>query len=271
LEDYSGIQAFAGFSNHFIQGGLITSQWTKIIIPIDAFPIESRDLDINNIKQFIIQFEAEGEIYLDEIKIVPFEGNTKPVYKLSRKSSEVSIDGMDSEGEWEGNFIQFGVAQQIKISYDDQWIYLLAKVKDKSPAKNSYSGSDIWNGDAIELALGTNPDASPFRENYLFSDYQIGIKIGDSPSIYNWKKKKMEEGCTVKISSHDTYYLAEAKIPLSVFGDFQFLVGKKYGFEIAVDLGDENGKRVSQYRWSSPYSEGFQKNPSLWGALIVNP
>jgi len=270
LEDYSGIQAFAGFSNHFIVGGKITSQWTKIIIPIDVFPIESRDLDINNIKQFIIQFEAEGDIYIDEIKIVPFEGTNKPFYKLSKISNEILVDGIISEGEWTEDFFQFGVAQQIKMAYDDNWLYLMAKVNDKSPAKNSSTGSDIWNGDAIELAIGTNPEASPFRQNYLFSDYQIGIKMDESPCVYNWKKKKIEEGSVVKISTDNLFYFTEIKIPLSVFGDFKFSEGKKYGFEIAIDLGDEKGKRVTQYRWSSPYTEGFNKNPSLWGSLIIN-
>ena len=271
LEDYSGTQAFIGFSNRFIDGGKITSEWTKITIPIEAFPFVQRDFDIFNVKQFIIQFEAEGSIYLDEISIVPFTGSLKASYSITKKSSIITMDGIDSPSEWNCNSILLENSHTLKFLYDEQFLYVFAKVFDKSPAINDSKDADIWNGDAIELALGTNPEAPANREFFMFSDYQIGIKISDKPYIYNWKKRKREENCNVEIKKYENYYTAEIQIPLTVFGDFKFLSQKKYGFEAAIDIGDASGKRMSQARWSSAHTEGFHKNPSLWGTLIINP
>ncbi len=73
LEDYAGAQAWLGISKNTIQAPYISDEWTTILLPLADFNWKQNDASPDNIKQLIIQFEAEGELYVDEIKIVPYQ------------------------------------------------------------------------------------------------------------------------------------------------------------------------------------------------------
>ncbi|MFN6037908.1 MAG: carboxypeptidase-like regulatory domain-containing protein, partial [Bacteroidota bacterium] len=183
LEDYSGIQAYTGFSSNFIVKKKITSNWTQVIIPLNSFPYKEKDLGTNNIKQFIIQFEADGEIFMDEIKLVPFLGNLKPKTQIAKRLTDILIDGLINENEWSSSTFEISENGKFNLMYDDEMLYLAGNITDKSPLINLKDEADIWNGDAIEFAIGTNPDADPNRSRYLLSDLQLGIKMCKEPYI----------------------------------------------------------------------------------------
>lgn len=269
LEDYSGIQAYTGFSPNFIAGKKITPEWSQIIIPLNSFPYKEKDLGSNNIKQFIIQFEADGEIFMDEIKLIPFEGNLKPKTQITKRVNDILVDGIVNTKEWDNSYFEIGEAGKFNLLYDDEFLYLSGKITDNSPLTNLKDDADIWNGDAIELAIGTNPDADLNRTKYLLSDIQLGIKMNANPYIWNWRKKSRVNDATVKNNLTEDGYTFEAKIPLSNLGNMRFLEGKNYGFELALDNGDNSGKRIKQFRWASAFTEGFHINPALWGILNV--
>jgi hypothetical protein len=73
IEDYTGVQSYYGFNNTLVQGEFTTSAWRKVSIPLSNFPFIKNDADVSKIKQFMIQLEGDGDIYLDEIKIVANE------------------------------------------------------------------------------------------------------------------------------------------------------------------------------------------------------
>lgn len=70
LEDYAGGQAWCGFNSTLASGTFNDSTWTTVTIPIKLFPISARDVDPGKIKQLIIQLEGDGDVYLDEIRII---------------------------------------------------------------------------------------------------------------------------------------------------------------------------------------------------------
>ncbi len=70
LEDYAGVQAYTGFSTDYLASAIYPSKWTKVTIPISRFPVESYDLDLTLIKQFMIQFDAQGEVFVDNFTLV---------------------------------------------------------------------------------------------------------------------------------------------------------------------------------------------------------
>jgi hypothetical protein len=71
FEDYSGSQAFLGFNlKQLKSSGIKSNQWNSIILPLNEFPFEYTETDFSNIKQFVIQFEAEGELVIDQIKLI---------------------------------------------------------------------------------------------------------------------------------------------------------------------------------------------------------
>ena len=71
LEDYTGAQCFIGFSSKYLEGKRITpGAWTTASIPLSDFPFERFQTQPDMIKQFIIQFEADGDVYFDNIQLV---------------------------------------------------------------------------------------------------------------------------------------------------------------------------------------------------------
>ncbi len=70
LEDYSGTQAYLGFNKKMVASDFTTDKWTPVIIPLKDFPFKAQDFDASNVKQFMIQLEGDGNIYLDDIKII---------------------------------------------------------------------------------------------------------------------------------------------------------------------------------------------------------
>lgn len=69
LEDYSGNQAWIGFHKKYF-GSVNDAGWTIVQLPLSDFTWNEFNADYSNVKQFIIQFEASGEAYFDDIQIV---------------------------------------------------------------------------------------------------------------------------------------------------------------------------------------------------------
>ena len=67
LEDYAGTQCYLGFQLSFLN--ISENNSAKIVFPLNKFPVESSQIDINSIKQFIMQLEAEGSLNIEFINI----------------------------------------------------------------------------------------------------------------------------------------------------------------------------------------------------------
>ncbi|MFN0201210.1 MAG: glycoside hydrolase family 3 N-terminal domain-containing protein [Bacteroidia bacterium] len=92
LEDYSGVQAYTGFSPAYLESPITSDKWTRVNIPIKRFPIKAFDLDLTLIKQFIIQFDGEGEVLIDNFSIVgvpPIQEPTIQVIEINKASGMI--------------------------------------------------------------------------------------------------------------------------------------------------------------------------------------
>ena len=269
LEDYSGLQAWIGFHSNFINVYDNDSGWSTVILPLSQFDWEMNEADPGNIKQMIIQFEASGDVYFDEIKIIPFKGNIKQKVICKKYSQPIiSIDGYGKEQEWiAADTIKLG-NHILKMISDDKNLYLYGVIEDSDPLINKNKGDDIWNGDAIEIAFATSAEANLKRKMYLLSDQHIGVSATQKPQIWNWRTHSEVKGAEAKTQLKTNGYSIEIKIPLQELEATGFEIKKYYGLEIAVDDGGENGARKIQSRWNSVGTEGFHNNPSLWGQVI---
>ncbi|MEY4926765.1 MAG: Surface glycan-binding protein xyloglucan binding domain [Bacteroidota bacterium] len=72
FEDYTGVQSYYGFNKTLVTGDFNDKEWRTVTIPLKNFPFEGNDADISKIKQFMIQLEGDGDIYLDDIRIVQY-------------------------------------------------------------------------------------------------------------------------------------------------------------------------------------------------------
>lgn len=269
FEDYTNKQAWIGFSSTFISGGSITDQWTVITIPLNLFPFEERQVDPAAIKQMIIQFEAEGTIELDDVRIVPYSGKSyESINALPRKELLV-IDGMLDTDEWNFEMTPIDKNNYFAMQYDADNLYIALKISDTTPLINTMDGANIWNGDGIEIAFGANPEANKKRKFYLLSDLQLGVRVNDDPMVWNWKSGNEVTNAKVKIQKTDNGYVAEIQLPIYVMTGQKLESGKIHGFELAIDQSGSGSTRASQIRWNSKRSDGFNSNPSLWGEVVL--
>lgn len=70
FEDYAGVQSYFGFQKDLAGGVFNDKNWTTVTIPLSKFDFEKGGFNLESVKQFMIQLEGDGDIYLDDIKIV---------------------------------------------------------------------------------------------------------------------------------------------------------------------------------------------------------
>lgn len=267
FEDYGGGQAWAGVFANYIEGGLITEQWTKVQIPLTAFDFNEFDADMTNIKQLVIQFESEGEIYFDDLRLVATQTVKSKLVDVPFVANKTNTVDGTKDDLFTGNGFQLSQGT-VWLAVNDNTVMVYAEIDDKTPLQNNKTGVDIWNGDALEIAFSTNADAPKTRKNLLLSDQHIGIKSTTSPTIYNWRTTQNAKGNVVTQSSTNGYII-EAAIPMDQFIAAPFVAGNTYGIELAIDAGTTAKGREKQYRWNNPYNEGFNTSPQLWGQMLI--
>ena len=269
LEDYSGNQAWLGFSSNALRGEkkIIDTTWTNVVLPLSEFDW-SEGADPYNMKQFIIQFEADGNVELDEIRFIPFDGSYRKRAMGMRLTTAPNIDGNLSEYSELEPSLSFNESDFYIGTSNDQLIFA-GKVKDNSPFNNKRTRDNIWNGDAIEIAFSSDPGSLRERKRFRSTDHQIGLRISqDEPFIWHWKKKSPVENFKLKVRESPGGYSFECAIPAEEFGFEGFITDILYGLEIAIDDADASGNRKKQIRWNNPEQSEFHINPSLWGELI---
>ena len=70
FEDYGGVQSYYGFQKPLASGPFNDKTWTTVTIPLSNFDFKKSDFNIESVKQFMIQLEGDGDIYLDNIKFI---------------------------------------------------------------------------------------------------------------------------------------------------------------------------------------------------------
>lgn len=269
FEDFSGGQAWTGLTSNLVEGGVITENWTQMIVPLENFPFLGFDVDLTAIKQVIFQFESSGKVFVDDIRIVPFKAkgrqsmSVKQVNNLIQANTFMQVNGSGFPATI-GN-------SKVNIGFDGMNLYISADIVDDSPAINNQMNENIWNGDALELAFSTLPGVDPKRKIFYNTDHHLGIKMGEQPMVYDWTSGKALNNCDVQIVRKDSGYSTEVVIPWYSFNAGSWDAGNAYDLEIAIDMGNSNGIRTEQLRWNSQGSEGFNTNPSLWGQIFIIP
>lgn len=268
LEDYSGRQAWLGFSENAVVGDAVTTEWTKVRLPLSEFSWGEFGADASNIKQLIIQFEADGDVYLDDMRVVPFKGSFR-----QRAYIQVNEQAPIIDGKKDGNLGKPTVTlgdHRAYLQVVGETLYVAAEIKDDTPLQNTKSGDDVWNGDGFELAFSTETGLSKKRSYLRSTDQHLCVRLGRELMVWNWQNHSQVNGAEVKASQTTTGVFVEAAIPLKELGDITFSNNVLYGLELAVNEGDEK-QRITQVRWNSPSNEGFHKNPGMWGEMIFTP
>jgi hypothetical protein len=265
LEDYTGNGAWLGLFSEFITQQENDS-WATVTLPLERFGWNEFGANPGNIKQMIIQFEAAGEVYIDEVQIVPYRGLLNQQYMaVYSEQGSFKVDGLLDD--WEQLPALALNEHTIKLSADGEQLYISGVIKDASPMKNNLSGSDLLKADGIELALSLNPEALTFRSKMLLSDQHLFIAASNEGAVYDLKNGATPiASAELKFNTTEKGYRFECAIPLSHFPITSIKTEANYQFEVGVIASDLNEGKPQQ-RWNSPSRNEFPTNPSLWGTL----
>lgn len=270
IEDYSGSGAWLGMSGNALMAEKVTTEWAKVVLPLSEFNWGEQDCDPSNVKQVIFQLEADGEVYIDDIKIVPYSGGYRKRVNLnSLNEADFVVDGQVGDAIWNTKAYSFG-NNKVHMALIDKYLCVAAKVVDATPLTNPYEGQKIWDGDCFELAFSGDKQAPQIRGNYLSTDQHIGIALREKLYAWDWQHERQLKQLEMAASRTDDGYILEAKIDLSELEIVPFEMGELYGLEIAVDHGSANG-RDRQERWNEESVAGFHINPALWAEMYIVP
>ena len=72
LEDYDRRKATVQLKSKYVQGGVYNRDWNTVTIPFKSLP---KDFDYSHIKQMIFDMKDQGEVYIDDIRLVREQSN----------------------------------------------------------------------------------------------------------------------------------------------------------------------------------------------------
>jgi len=73
FEDYTDVQTYCGFRAEYAAAEFNDQSWTTVTVPLRDFPFQRKNADLSKIKQFMIQLEGDGDIYLDDIRLIRYQ------------------------------------------------------------------------------------------------------------------------------------------------------------------------------------------------------
>ncbi|MBN2440803.1 MAG: glycoside hydrolase family 9 protein [Spirochaetales bacterium] len=199
----------------------------------------------------------------------------KPFPIFYNQKAKITIDG--DSGDWPLTLpLIIDADTQIKrgkrSAYDHIWgvihcffdaahLYIYAEVQDKSPMKNTKTGTDIWQGDSLEGYVGFREEES---SSYGEKDFQYGIAFTPSnQQTFIWSginlPIKDSEQIIVKT---ETGILCEIKIPVKNFNMESVSIDTPLWIDFAINNSDDGISRRNQLVWNGD-GEGWS-DPSVW-------
>jgi hypothetical protein len=197
-----------------------------------------------------------------------------------------SLDG--SFNDWSGNWSPISIVVQgsnnysgpddvagdFQVAWSRDGLYLAVRVRDDR-YRAGPDGTDMWQGDALELHLdrfltldydGAIADAD---------DYQLGVSFGperNTVRLYRWlplEKEGNVSAAGIVLPVNEGYDL-ELLLPWSLFdiGGDELFAGQLFGFNLSISDNDADTPAQETVLSASP-SRTTYNNPTEWGTLVL--
>ncbi len=268
FEDFTGSQAWLGLSEAAITDEKFTTEWTTVTLPLSEFDWMDQGANASNIKQLIIQLEADGEVYLDEIKIVPYAGGYRQRITLqNQQTTAVHLDGSLNKM-WPTSIARIG-DNTLHVAALGSHLYISGEIADESPLVNEFAKGEINLGDCLELVFSSSYSANPKRSYLTSTDHHIGIQLGGEQRVWDYQAEQMLQQVTVKTAATPTGYTFEALIDLTEISGRSFSNGQLYDFDISLANGTKNSDNPARLIWNAADYQQFKENPASWGELYM--
>jgi hypothetical protein len=162
---------------------------------------------------------------------------------------------------------------RFQVAWTPDGLVLAAQVTDDT-FRPGPSGTEMWQGDALELQFDAQLSQDATDTNANADDYQVGIGINQSGALqtYRWLPRNIEG--VIPIAGAGTAdgsgYTIEVLIPWSALGVAQVQAGDSFGFNLSISDNDGNKARQESVVSASPARTTYD-NPAEWGTLVLLP
>lgn len=136
-------------------------------------------------------------------------------------------------------------------------------------------GTDLWQGDGVEINFDRDLAADYGHTESDADDYQIGIGFGPEMALpfgYRWLPFAQEGplGLDGAAMTTEDGYTCEVLIPWSIFGlaPAALAPGLTYGFNVALNDNDSDAPAQQTVASASPGRTTYD-NPTQWGTLVL--
>ena len=258
LVDYAGKQCRANINYLDLEGGKIDTKWRRIRIPLQEFNYQKRGVNMGNIKELRLEFQAKGNLHIDNIIIVPHEHNYK-------KTSDTFKKVFDSHP------IQLGVGKEywwgINTKYSSSLQFGNFFKNESVVVKFDDSIEDEWNTFGFSPYQWMSVDLSSIHKT---SAIKFKLKANEIPKLqvflfaYTGNKRRLQK------TLNEGHYIQKEKgvyhaiIPiksLTGYGKFSWDALKEIRFKILESDQFEIGEfQLIEFR-------GNPKKPNEWKGI----
>ncbi len=201
-------------------------------------------------------------------------------------SSNHTLDGDFSD--WSGNWQPIGAMVQgaenysgpddlrgeFQVSWSLEGLYLAVRVSDDR-YRAGPNGTDMWQGDSLEIHLDRALTADYSNAVADSDDYQLGVSFGDERSeirLYRWLPLAQEGAFPISgaVRAEGEGYGVEVLIPWTLFDVTSADLGadKRFGFNLSISDNDGDSPAQESLLSTSPARTTYN-NPTEWGTLIL--
>lgn len=136
-------------------------------------------------------------------------------------------------------------------------------------------GTDLWQGDALELHLDANLEQDYADTLANDDDYQLGIAVtddGQTLQVYRWLPLAREGSLAAYGAGRagDGVYIVEVLLPWDYFGMGAPAAASAYGFNLSISDNDSDLPAQETVLSASPVRTTYN-NPTEWGTLVLAP
>jgi len=205
---------------------------------------------------------------------------------VATQTAPLLLDG--SFAEWAGGWnaldaIVWGADQHsgradLSGEFQARWaldgLYLAVRVRDDR-YRSGPAGTDLWQGDSLEIHLDRRLEEDFADAGLSQDDYQIGISAGPelrAMRAYRWIPYEQEAALSVLGVARPTAsgYAMEVQIPWSFFGvqPQDLASGTVFGFNLSISDNDGDAPAQQTIASASPARTDHQ-TPTEWGTLLL--
>ncbi|MCC7490741.1 MAG: hypothetical protein IT204_00250 [Fimbriimonadaceae bacterium] len=205
-------------------------------------------------------------------------GPSNKVYKVLRAPGPIKLDG--SRNDFPGvppelipaaRLVQGPDANGVEAAFwacwDDQHLYLLVHVTDPTPQRNDQTGANLWNGDGVEVFLGSEELAAggPLKT----SDRQLLLGAGPHQPPRAWWANAAAQAPVNLVVLPDAAgggYSLEAAIPWTALG-VTAKAALEMRFDLAIDDAEQPTIRRRQFVWNGTARNSGDRGG--WGRAVL--